>query len=212
VQIRVAGTGSAARNGVQYQAETADKALGRRAILKIAEALERIVRLVPGLAGYQDKENRRDRDAELRRRIVAEIDARRREVDDVERHLTDSGDLLSLPMVDRLLGKLHELGSSISYAPRGYRGLFDVYKVGESQLDELRGFDEAVKRDIDGLRGMAGRLHESRSDRRALKRTTDELGEIIDRLIAVWSKRQSLITHDVRARPETTSRPDAVSG
>src|SRR2546422_9222263 len=94
-----------------------------------ASKLERLVRIVPGVAGYQDRENARETDKLVRMRLSDELRHLMGDLEEAKRRLTDARDLSQLPLLDRLAGKLEKLGRTLEYAGRGYRGLFDLHKV-----------------------------------------------------------------------------------
>src|SRR5260370_28019911 len=70
----------------------------------VASRLERLVRFVPGVAGYQDRENSRATDKQVRMRLVQEIGRVIHGLDDDKERLPRSADLSPLPPL-RLLSR-----------------------------------------------------------------------------------------------------------
>ncbi len=78
----------------------------------VASRLERLVRFVPGVAGYQDREHSRATDKQVRMRLVQEIRRLIQGLDDDKERLARSADLSTLPRLDGLAAGTP--GSSIS--------------------------------------------------------------------------------------------------
>lgn len=88
----------------------------------VASRLERLVRFVPGVAGYQDRENSRATDKQVRMRLVQEIGRLIKGLDDDKERLARSADLSRLPRLDRLAGRLERQSRIVEFASRGYTG------------------------------------------------------------------------------------------
>ena len=63
----------------------------------VAKRLERLVRFVPGVAGYQDRENARATDKQVRMRLAGEIHRLIQSLEEDKERIAASGDLSSLP-------------------------------------------------------------------------------------------------------------------
>ena len=68
---------------------------------RLAERLERLAHLVPGIGSYQDKEKRRDADKRLRMTLADRLDAARKAVEDVVSSLQSEGHLKHLDRLGR---------------------------------------------------------------------------------------------------------------
>lgn len=99
--------------------------------------LESIARRVPGFAGYLDKEERRESDAQARRWLADRLDACKPGLDAYTRSLTEQGRLDGLAACDRLRNKIELLISRLRGAPAGYSGFFDANQVDEDRLDDV---------------------------------------------------------------------------
>src|SRR3989442_7416910 len=136
-----------------------------------ASKLERLVRIVPVVAGYQDRENARETDKLVRMRLSDELRHLMGDVEEAKRRLTDARDLSQLALLDRLAGKLEKLGRTLEYAGRGYRGLFDLHKVEMKTLEQLYAFDVGLFETLTAVKpkAPAGRHapHEPRAVQRA---------------------------------------------
>src|SRR5258708_32551897 len=85
----------------------------------VASRLERLVRFVPGVAGYQDRENSRTTDKQVRMRLVQEIGRLIQGLDDDKERLARSADLSRLPRLDRLAGRLERQSRTVEFPSRG---------------------------------------------------------------------------------------------
>lgn len=68
-------------------------------------ALERVIKGLPGIEGYVDKELQRDADSRLRKTIVAELDVQKQRLFDIQTVLMKNGGLCSLDDVDSAIQK-----------------------------------------------------------------------------------------------------------
>ena len=122
-------------------------------------AIERLLKGLPGIRGYVDKELRRDADKRLRDLIAQELEVQKQALLEVQRTLLEGKGLLWLDNVDQAVQKLQILIDRIKTASYGYAGLFDPVRVREEALDALHRFDQTlaertvdVKMAVDGLR------------------------------------------------------------
>ena len=159
-----------------------------------ASKLERLVRIVPGVAGYQDRENARETDKLVRMRLSDELRHLMRDLEEAKRRLTDARDLSQLPLLDRLAGKLEKLGRTVEYAGRGYRGLFDLHKVEMKTLEQLYAFDVGLFETLTAVKAKAAAVRQSHQDPSAVKRAGDEMEAALDDFERTFDKRRQILT------------------
>ena len=99
--------------------------------------LESIARRIPGFAGYLDKEERRESDAQARRWLADRLDASKPALDAYTRSLTEQGNLDSLSACDKLRNRIELLISRLRGAPTGYGRFFETSEMGEDRLDDI---------------------------------------------------------------------------
>lgn len=107
---------------------------------KVASLLEKLSRIVPGVAGYQDRERRRDADKAVRDRIVALLARCRQLVSDRMNEISRAGGQGSLDTVgklERVNTQLERIEDEIRYAPQGYAGWFDREGIALEDLERL---------------------------------------------------------------------------
>ena len=157
----------------------------------VASQLERLARFVPGVAGYQDRENARATDKELRMRLVQELRRLVQVLDDHKARLAEARDFSALPRLDRLAGRLERMGRTVEFASRGYTGLFDLHAVDVEVLDQLYAFDLGL---FEALSVVRARVEAVRAaDPTGLVAAAMHMGEALDDVEQLWDQRQRIV-------------------
>lgn len=157
----------------------------------VASQLERLARFVPGVAGYQDRENARATDKELRMRLVQELRRLVQVLDDHTARLAEARDFSALPRLDRLAGRLERMGRTVEFASRGYTGLFDLHAVDVEVLDQLYAFDLGL---FEALSVVRARVEAVRAaDPTGLVASAIHMGEALDDVEQLWDQRQRIV-------------------
>ncbi|MCC6455483.1 MAG: hypothetical protein IT328_11105 [Caldilineaceae bacterium] len=145
-------------------------------------AIERLLKGLPGIRGYVDKELRRDADKRVRDLIAQELEVQKQALLEIQRTLLEGNGLLWLDNVDQAVQKLQILIDRIKTASYGYAGLFDPVRVREEALNALHRFDQAVaertvdvKMAVDGLRKA---VNENGDIGSAIRKVTDLMAEL----------------------------------
>ena len=162
--------------------------------MSAAAKLERLVRIVPGVAGYQDRENARETDKLVRMRLSDELRRIMRDLELDKRRLADARKLELLPLLDRLAGKLETHGRTAEFATRGYRGLFDLHKVELDDLEQLYAFDLQLFDSLAAIKARAKVVHEALADPIALERAAHDLEMALDELERTFDARRQVLT------------------
>ena len=79
---------------------------------------------IPGIAGYREKEMRRDADKQLRDALAKRLESRRRKLTALQGDLLDSGGILWMDDMERVVGRLQLLIDRVKTASYGYAPLF----------------------------------------------------------------------------------------
>ena len=123
-------------------------------------ALETLLRHIPGFRGYLEKEYRRDSDALQRTWLVDRLQQSKRSLDTVSSQLADAGRLDLLTQYDRLRAKLDRLIARIGGAWQGYSGIFDLVRVDEGRLDRVYDHDvslmQLVEEFLESIKRLSG--------------------------------------------------------
>lgn len=140
--------------------------------------LKKAVRILPGIGSYQDKESIRDSDKKLRDHISAKLAYY---MDIIERLKTDisrKGSLSFLKDLDDISRQMDKVSRTITFASRGYAGVFDSYLADETALSNLFEFDQSLKEEVDLLDSLVSKISESN-----MELDSNLLGEVRDQLL-----------------------------
>jgi len=113
--------------------------------------LERIASHIPGIAGYRERESRRETDRRVREFLAARLDEGRVGLIALRNRATDAGELKLLDGIGRLDRSLQKSVSSLRYADYGFSGVFDQLKIREAELDQICAYDAALVTDVVSL-------------------------------------------------------------
>ena len=164
--------------------------------ITVASKLERLVRFVPGVAGYQDRERSRATDKQVRMRLVQEIRRLIQGLDEDKERQARSSDLSALPRLDRLAGRLERQSRAVEFAGRSYTGLFDLHHVDEETLDQIYAFDLGLFDALSVVRAKAEAVRAARADAAALDTAIEHMLEALDDFEQLWDKRQHIVEAD----------------
>jgi hypothetical protein len=165
--------------------------------VSVAAKLERLVRILPGAAGYQDRENARETDKLVRMRLSDEIRRLMRDLEVDKRHLAEASRLATLPLLDRLAGKLETYGRTAEFATRGASGLFDLHKVDLKYLEQLYAFDLRLFDTLAAIKTKATAIHQSLADPAALERAAHDMETALDDLERTFDARRQVLAAGV---------------
>ncbi|MBV7333862.1 hypothetical protein KFU94_37645 [Chloroflexi bacterium TSY] len=156
-------------------------------------ALERVIKGLPGIEGYVDKELRRDADKRLRETIVSELDGQKQQLFDIQKRLMKNGGLRSLDDVDRVIQKLQTLSDRVKSASQGYAGLFDAMRIGVEELNALHRFDVKLAEQTNGVKNAVDGLAAAVDDREEIEPLLDRVDDVITDLSTLFQKRNEAI-------------------
>jgi hypothetical protein len=117
-----------------------------------AEWLERLARVIPGVARYQDREGLRETDKQVRVHLADRLGEFNRILEGAARRLTEARRLDRLPALDQVARRVSTLADRIRYASYGFAGVFDLHKIRETQLAALHRFDLDLMETVPRLR------------------------------------------------------------
>jgi hypothetical protein len=164
--------------------------------VSVATRLERLVRFVPGVSGYQDREKARATDKQVRMRLVEEMQRMIRALEEDKARLAESPYISGLPRLDRLAGRLERLSRRVEFASRGYTGLFDLHRVDGNVLDQLYAFDLGLFDVLSAVRAKAEAVRAVLADPEALKRAASHMGEALDDFEQLFDERRRIVDTD----------------
>lgn len=156
-------------------------------------ALERLLKGLPGIRGYVDKELRRDADKRLRMLIANQLDEQKQALLDIQKTLLKNGGLTWLDDVDEAIRKLQILVDRVKTASYGYAGLFDAVRIQEEQLDALHKFDVALAGRIVAVENAVKAVATSVTSKENIQTSIDQVTSVIAELNTMFGKRNEAI-------------------
>jgi hypothetical protein len=156
-------------------------------------AIERLLKGLPGISGYIDKELRRDADKRVREGLVQTLEHSKSELMDIQNRLLSSGGLLYMDDVDQAVVKLQTLIDRIKTASYGYAGLFDAVRVKEEQLDALNRFDVAMVTEVGRLNEAITALSNAVADNNNIASAAGRVTKTVADLNRLYDKRKDAI-------------------
>jgi hypothetical protein len=166
-------------------------------------AIERLLKGLPGIRGYVDKELRRDADKRLRELIAQELETQKQALLEVQRMLLEGNGLLWLDNVDQAVQKLQILTDRIKTASYGYAGLFDPVRIREEALDALHRFDQALANRVVDVKMAIVNLRKAVGEGGDIGDATRKLTDLLADLNNLYSKR-----HEAILSPGLLETPD----
>lgn len=124
---------------------------------KAADLLEQLSRVVPGIAGYQEREKTRDSDKAVREKAASAVARCREKMAAAIADLSRSGDMAAMKSIgpmDRLSTRLEKLEDELRFASYGYRGFFHGTGINEDDLARIYEYDLELLNEVKDLEGL----------------------------------------------------------
>jgi hypothetical protein len=153
-------------------------------------AVEELLRRIPGFRGYLEKEYRRESDALERTWLADRLQRAKQAIDALTRPLAEAGQIDDLPQYDRLRGRLDKVISRIRGAVQGYSGVFDLVRIDEAALDRVYENDLALTESVQALAEGIEALPGKPADAAA---TLPELTRQIEEIERAWNVRDDIL-------------------
>lgn len=156
-------------------------------------AIERLLKGLPGIRGYVDKELRRDADKRLRELIAGELEEVKQSLYQVQRRLLEGKGLLWMDNIDNAIQKLQILIDRIKTASYGYAGLFDPVRIGAEELNALHRFDAALAERVVDLRMAVTALGSAVGNEDEMGTAVHKLTDLLADLNTLYNKRHEAV-------------------
>lgn len=156
-------------------------------------AVERLIKGLPGIGGYVDKELRRDADKRVREAIASSLDQSKAALLGVQNALLKGGGLALMDDVNEAVVNLQTLIDRIKTASYGYAGLFDPVRIKEQQLDALTRFDKAMAQEVGAINASIATLAQSVKEKANIDAAIEQLNQKVNELNTLFSKRSQAI-------------------
>jgi phosphoenolpyruvate carboxylase len=124
----------------------------------VGKVLKKAVRILPGVGSYQDKESLRESDKKLRDHISTQLSYCIETIERLKTGISRKGSLSFLKDLDDISRQMDTLSRTITFASRGYSGVFDSNLVDEKALSHLFEFDQSFQKEVDLLRSLVAKI------------------------------------------------------
>ncbi len=150
---------------------------------------EKLIRMVPGIAGYQGRERVRDADKLLRKTLADQVASYQERVEEVKRALVEKKDLRLLSPLDRLTRRMAQSRDTLTFSSYGYTGIFDLAHIGDAELERIYQFDLSLAEKIGKLGVAAEALSSKYSQEEALPGAIQELDNALKDFMTTLAER-----------------------
>ena len=156
-------------------------------------AIQRLLKGLPGISGYTDKELRRDADKRVRDLLAGQLEEQKAALFGVQQLLLENKGLLYMDNVDNAVTKLQILIDRIKTASYGYAGLFDPMPIREEQLEALYRFDTALVARVVDVQQAIEALRQAVTAQGDIAAATRKLTDLVAQLNTDYNKRHEAV-------------------
>lgn len=169
------------------------------------QTIQSIAQQVPGYAGYQSKERRRDADRVLRERLSSQYDTQHDRLTHIMQEVTRSAELGYVADLEHANQQLQRFIARLKTAPRGYAGWFDAAQIQETDLDQLYQFDSSLAAGVDGLASALEAVSTAIKTKNGVPGKIDALSDAVVELNARLDAREEFVA--LGKRPSAIPSP-----
>lgn len=178
-------------------------------------AIEQLLKGLPGISGYIDKELRRDADKRVREGIAALLEQSKGALTAVQGQLLKGGGLALMDEVDEVAVKLQTLIDRVKTASYGYAGFFDPVRIKEEQLNALHRFDMALAQQVGNIGQAIAALAQAVEQKADINAAVAQVGKVVSDMSSLFDKRrEAIMSPDLLDEPgyapDIHNDPDAV--
>jgi len=156
----------------------------------VAKVLAKAVRILPGIGSYQDKESLRESDKKLRDHISSKLAYCMKTFERLKTGISRKGSLSFLKDLDDISRQIDTLSRTITFADRGYSGVFDSISIDEKALSNLFEFDQSFQEEVDLLGSLVAKISKSKDLDSIM---LDELRDILLKIEKRINEREKLL-------------------
>ena len=155
--------------------------------------LEKLLDIIPGWGGYQERQNRRKADQVLRQTLAEKLSNQRRNLDVAQKELINHGKIDLIDDVGSAVTQLQTFIDRVRVATYGYSGMFDAVRINQAELEQMYNFDLALFEYVDRLDAASDRLREAISIGEGLTETIRIIQDICREANSTFDQREHVI-------------------
>jgi len=159
--------------------------------------LEKLLDVIPGWGGYQERQNRRKADQVLRQTLAEKLADQRRKIDVAQQDLISHSRIDLVDDLGSAVTQLQTFIDRVRFASYGYSGLFDAVRINQAELEQMYNFDVALFEYVERLDAANGRLRESIPSGQGLVETIRIVQDICREANSTFEQREHLMLGSV---------------
>ena len=160
-------------------------------------ALEKLLDVIPGWGGYQERQNRRKADQVLRQTLAEKLADQRRKLDVAQQDLISHGRVDLVDDVGVAVTQLQTFIDRVRFASYGYSGLFDAVRINQAELEQMYNFDVALFEYVGRLDEANSRLREAIPSEQGLIETIRIIQDICREANSTFDQREHVLLGSV---------------
>jgi len=158
---------------------------------RVGKVLKKAVRILPGVGSYQDKESLRESDKKLRDHISTQLSYCMETIERLKTGISRKGSLSFLKDLDDISRQIDTLSRTITFAARGYSGVFNSNLVDEKVLSHLFEFDQSFIKEVDLLSSLVVKI--SKKNKELDSTMTDEVWDHLLKIKKLINEREKFL-------------------
>jgi multidrug efflux pump subunit AcrA (membrane-fusion protein) len=155
--------------------------------------LEKLLDIVPGWNGYQDRQTRRKADQVLRQQLASKLAQQRARLEEAQKELISHKRLDLVDDVGSAVTQLQTFADRVRLATYGYAGVFDAVKVKQAELEQMYNFDLALFEYVDRLDAANDRLREAIPSGEGLEAVVRVIRDIVAEANRTFDEREHVM-------------------
>lgn len=168
------------------------------------QTIGNIANAIPGYAGYQSKDRRRDADRILRERLTGQYNAQRDHLTRIQQDAVRNNNLALVSDLEGANQQLSRLISRLRVAPTGYAGWFDAAQIQEVDLDLIYQFDATLASGVDELSSTLDALQKATRAKEDTSSAYYTLRDQLDALNQRLDAREEFVSMGKRPAPSAS--------
>ena len=158
------------------------------------DPFKKLASYIPGFSGYVERQNRRDADKLVRDTVARRFTELLTRTSNLQKDLISAGKIQFVDDMEQAALQLRTFIDKISFAPRGYSGLFDAVKINQKELEQLYNFDLAFFEAADQIGHALDNVEASLSDDAALPAAIRNITTVARQAVETYNRRTEAFT------------------
>jgi len=163
-------------------------------VTSMQDPFKKLGSYIPGFSGYIERQNRRDSDKILRDTVARRFEEQWKRTSQMQADMAGNGMIAYIDDIEKAAIQMRTFIDKISFAPRGYSGLFDAVKINEKELEAIYQFDAAFFDLAEQVGHANDNVEASMGDETALPAAIRNLTTLARLAVETYNKRSEVVT------------------